>query len=494
MWLPNFPLQRFLREQPERKGQPCVLYQQTSRHGIRVLACSREALAAGIVPGIALADARSLMPLAHFEEHQPDFDLILLRTIAWNCQQFSPYVGIECFGGQSCLLLDVTGCTHLFGGDHALARQVAEFFSEQSFFPHIAIAPSVGAAWAIARYGHRAGTSRLLRSLPVEALRLPDDVLDRLRAFDLRRVEQILKLPRQELPSRFGDVLTDRIDQLFGRGQEDFVPLRPPEPIQAVWSSDSSILDQQAVRYVCADLLDEILSALRVRCEGVTRLRLQLCGETEGVTCFEQGTMHASNSTQHLLDILMLRLERERIPEGLHTIRITVVETSPLDVRQRTLFGDDKAPVDLEFHRLLDRLSTRLGPQAVVQPEIQQEPLPENSIRHRPSLQTSATEKTFPETIDTEERPASSRPLCLFAPTPIAVVSIVPDGPPVRFEWQGRTYGIARCTETEHIRTDWWAESGIVVRNYFRAETTAGERFWLFRDSCGAWFLHGVFD
>ena len=36
-----------------------------------------------------------------------------------------------------------------------------------------------------------------------------------------------------------------------------------------------------------------------------------------------------------------------------------------------------------------------------------------------------------------------------------------------------------------------------LVRDYYRIETEAGERFWLFRDAPaaqgGRWFLHGVF-
>ena len=496
VWFPNFPLQRFLSEQPEHRARPCALFQQDGRQGIRVVACSREAVAEGIVPGMSLSDARSLLPSAHFSKHQPDADATALLNLAWSCQQFSPYVGIERFAGLACLMMDVTGVAHLFGGDRSLARQVVTFLSKRGYFTHISIAPSVGTAWAIACYGHWADSSRSLWSLPVEALRLPDEVLDRLHAFDLSRVGQILKLPRHELPSRFGAVLIERIDQLLGERDEKIVPERPPKPVQAVWSSDDGIFGQHAIRCVCSELLHDILSTLQARREGILRLRLEFQGDGASTLYFDQGMAQPSTSMSHLLELLTLRLESEHkhIPDGLHTIRVTAVETSPLEHREQTLFGEDQRPIEGAYHRLLDRLTTRLGTQAVLRPELHPEPLPEDSVAYRPATDRYAPTKRPTEMIDDDPLPTSSRPLCLMSPTPVAVMSVIPEGPPVRFRWQHRDYMIARCTEPERIDTGWWTPDGNLVRTYYRAETTTGERFWLFRDPRGHWFLHGVFD
>ncbi|RIK76587.1 MAG: nucleotidyltransferase, partial [Planctomycetota bacterium] len=72
-------------------------------------------------------------------------------------------------------------------------------------------------------------------------------------------------------------------------------------------------------------------------------------------------------------------------------------------------------------------------------------------------------------------------------------ISVAPDGPPIQFRRGGRQHTIARHWGPERIETGWW-RSQSVWRDYFRVETTEGERYWLYRRrQDGRWFLHGVF-
>jgi protein ImuB len=90
-------------------------------------------------------------------------------------------------------------------------------------------------------------------------------------------------------------------------------------------------------------------------------------------------------------------------------------------------------------------------------------------------------------------RPA--RPLCLKPrPAAIDVVAVFPGGPPLRFRWQGRDFQVLRHWGPERIETGWW-RGPTVRRDYYRVETTAGPRFWIFRQNQRAdWFLHGAFE
>jgi hypothetical protein len=89
----------------------------------------------------------------------------------------------------------------------------------------------------------------------------------------------------------------------------------------------------------------------------------------------------------------------------------------------------------------------------------------------------------------------AARPLCLKPrPVPIEVISVVPDGPPVRFRWHGGEHVIENSWGPERIETGWW-RGPHVKRDYYRVETAAGQRFWLFRQTgTGKWFLHGTFE
>jgi protein ImuB len=89
----------------------------------------------------------------------------------------------------------------------------------------------------------------------------------------------------------------------------------------------------------------------------------------------------------------------------------------------------------------------------------------------------------------------AARPLCLKPrPAPIEVISVVPDGPPIRFRWHATEHIVERSWGPERIDTGWW-RGPHVERDYYRVETTTGQRFWLFRQNdTGKWFLHGTFE
>ena len=78
--------------------------------------------------------------------------------------RFSPIVGLEPTDSES-ILLDITGLAHLFGGETALAEAIVRDFARLGLAARVAIADTIGAAWAAAHYGRgkaegRRGTKR----------------------------------------------------------------------------------------------------------------------------------------------------------------------------------------------------------------------------------------------------------------------------------------------------------------------------------------------
>lgn len=480
---------------PELKSAAFGIYAESGKLA-QIVAASREAIRQGIRPGTPLAEAQSLLDSAEFILHDEQTDLQELEILARACHLYSPYVGLERSCGSHCLVLDISGCAPLFKGEFNLARQILIDLINRGFFAHVAAANTIGAAWGIARHGHQAGTCRTLRSLPVEALRIPDQLVRQLKEFDLFTIGQLTLLPREELPSRFGPVLTTRIHQMLGVHEELIVPVRHPKPVSAEWSTDEPICHREAIRTVCTDLISEILDNLHRRAEGLHRLTITLQSETSAPVVLEIVLTRPVNALPHLMNLVNLKIETEHIPEWLVGIRLQAVATAPLHVRQGTLFthttdqelrhGDD------HIERLIDRLTARLGTEAVVRPRLLPETLPEAAVGFE-SCSAPVSEKQT-ATVDGSV-PGAARPLELFPePQPIEVISMMPDGPPVRFYWENRTCEVAHCTEPERIQTGWWQENGFCRRDYYRVETRTGSRFWLFRDGNTSWFLHGVFE
>ena len=74
------------------------------------------------------------------------------------------------------------------------------------------------------------------------------------------------------------------------------------------------------------------------------------------------------------------------------------------------------------------------------------------------------------------------------------MISVAPDGPPIRFRRSGRVWQIARHWGPERIETGWW-RGRTIRRDYYRIETLEGQRYWLFRRrEDGKWFLHGEYE
>jgi protein ImuB len=192
-------------------------------------------------------------------------------------------------------------------------------------------------------------------------------------------------------------------------------------------------------------------------------------------------------SASHLSDLLEMRLDCLLLPAEVTALQLHAVALQPLECRQHTLTGaacdDDRA-----LAVLLERLSSRLGEEAVLRPQLLPEHQPENAFRLFPAL------RPWPSLTGASPLPGP-RPLCLKSrPIPLDVASLIPHGPPLRFHWKGTDHTVARRWGPERIETGWWRNEH-VCRDYYRVETAEGRQFWLFRDRVGKrWLLHGIFE
>jgi protein ImuB len=365
---------------------------------------------------------------------------------------------------------------------------------------HIAIADTIGAAWAAAFCASSrtssspmvvpaGGTLAFLQRIPVEALRIPSNVVGTLRELDLRTIGQIEQLPRETLPSRFGPELLLRLDQAAGRVAEWIVPVHPHEPVEARWGCEEPIDNALAIEATLKRLLDRVLHDVSARGEGILRLDVALiCPAREPLRM----TVDSLKPTLHhkqLLDLVRLQLERLHLTRGVVDFYLRATVTAPLEISQPDLFEEkQQRHAGRELDGLLGRLSSRLGRLAVLRPALLADHQPERAAGFRPVIGAAAEPC---EIITPRHR---CRPLRLLPqPLPVSVISVVPDGPPVRIMRHNGDHQIVYCEGPERIEVGWWREEAI-RRDYYRVETDSGERYWLFRSiNEGSWFLHGEF-
>ena len=100
-----------------------------------------------------LADARTLCPEIATAPSDPAGDLGFLETLAIWAQRWGPWSALDPPDG---LLVDVTAVAHLFGGENRLLADVQQAFAQRKLAVRTAIAPTAGAAWALAHHGRDA--------------------------------------------------------------------------------------------------------------------------------------------------------------------------------------------------------------------------------------------------------------------------------------------------------------------------------------------------
>jgi protein ImuB len=428
-------------------------------------------------------------------------DVAALKRLARWCRRYGPFVGLEETEAPESLLIDVTGSAHLFHGEESLGRCVLRELAHVGLTAYVAIADTIGAAWAAAFCAARrhspspivippGGQTAALESWPVEALRLAPSVVETLRELDLRTIGQLWQLPRETLPSRFGPEILLRLDQALGRVPEMIVPERPEEPVEARWGCEEPIDNAVAIEAILNRLLNRVVRRVAARGAGILRIEISLTCPAQEPLRISIGCVRSTLHQKRLLELVCLQLERLRMTRGVVDFLVRVTATAPLDVSQPDLFGGEKRPDDQrELEALLNRLSSRLGRSSVLSPELRADHQPERATAFRPVIGSSK-----PEPRDGEVPTPGSRPVQLLSlAVPVAVTSIVPDGPPIRLRWQNADHRIIRYDGPERIETGWWRQS-LIRRDYYRVETDDGQRYWLFRAlDDGHWFLHGEF-
>ncbi len=467
------------------------------------MAVDAEGLKLGLAPDMTLADARAQVPQLDAWPHDPEADRAFLGHLLEGFGRFSPMVAGDDPHG---LMLDVTGCAHLFGGEAGLMQAVNALARRLGLETRCALARTPQAARALARFGRPGvivaeGEGRAaVRRLPVAALELPPSEIQALRRAGLKTIGDVDDRARASLAARFGQDFSTRLDRVLGLEDARITPVRAPAPVVADRLLMEPLTTTEPLETVIVDLLAEVTADLETRLSGARRFCLTVFRVDGHVRRIGLGVARPTRDVRSLA-----RLFRERL----------AALTTPLDpgfgidhLRMEALDLQRLAPVQVDLDTttegaealdaLIDRLAARLGSAAVSRLRPANSHLPEQASRQIPAASCGERDATpWPEQ-DPQSPPL--RPLHLFdPPQPVEVMSPVPDGPPVRFKWRRVTHRVVSAEGPERIEGEWWRRTGGRVRDYYRVEDEEGRRFWLFRAGHFGelppprWYVHGLF-
>jgi protein ImuB len=470
-----------------------------SAHGPRIAAANAAGCEAGVRAGMMLADARALYPQLAAAPADPAGDLAFLEALALWAQRWGPWSALDPPDG---LIVDVSGVAHLYGGEAALLSDTARRLSARGLTARLAIAPTAGAAWALAHYGperaiHYSGDS--LDELPVAALRLDSATVLVLQRLGLKRIGELSGVAREALARRFRSHKAPaanplvRLDQLLGLVPEPLLPVLPIEVPLVQRRLMEPIRHRSLLDRVLGDLCADLARVLEGKALGARRLELALW-KVDGETVLRRLELAAaSRDPAHIARLFAARLDDIDAGFGIELARLSAPWCEPLALAQKD-FEKAAEAHGTSLAACIDRLSVRLGAEAV------RRPIPRAS--HLPERAQCWVGPLAPESTSQSEFEFHARPLKLLDwPEPIAVLYASPDGLPRRFRWRGAVHEIARAEGPERIGPEWWRERGTTrLRDYYRIEDGEGRRYWIYRagladDGRGGapeWFLQGL--
>lgn len=471
------------------------------RGALRLTAADRMALSLGLAPGMTLADARARVPDLEAVPHDVEGDARLLRAILRDFDRFTPMAALDRPHG---LMLDVTGCAHLFGGEDGMMWAVRARAEHIGLQVRLAMARTPQTARALARFGPggiapEGRDADLARRLPVRAMELAPRDHQAVRRAGLKTLGDLDDRPRAPLAARFGANFPDRLDRLMGRVDVRITPHRSPPPIIADRVLAEPITELDAVHAVIADLLADLARQLETPGQGAGRFILGLY-RVDGVV-----RRVAIRTARPIRDAkALMRLFRERLAAlsrpidpgfGFDHLRLAAEQLGDIPAEQAAF--DRRRDRGEALDALVDRLSARLGAEAVLRASPVASHLPERAWRRGPAQAPASPSEKWPAP-DPDSPPL--RPLHLFdPPQPVEAVALAPDSPPARFQWRRAVHRVTRAEGPERIEAEWWRAPRHRVRDYYRVEDEEGRRFWLFRaggygdDPPPRWYVHGLF-
>jgi protein ImuB len=492
--LPELATDRIHRAEPGLpRDRPLATWAQSGSRRL-LAAVNSPAAAAGLRPGQALADAQAILPDLLLCPAMPEADAEALEALALWARRYTPLAATDPSDG---LLLDITGCAHLMGGETALMQDALDRLARAGVAAQGAVAGAAATASALARArsdnpvaapGIEAAVAAPLPLGP--ALRLPEEVLAGLARLGLRRVDDLLRQPRAPLARRFGTELLARLDAVTGRRAEPFRSAQPPPDLRVARDLMEPIITRAGIEAVLDRLLAALCTKLREAGHGARRVTLSAWRVDGVVQEVAIGTGLPAREPAHLRRLLAEKLGWLEPGLGFERMALEAWASDPMPEGQQGGFGDtggparDEAMLAEELAKLLDRLGQRGLRVQRAAPVASH--WPERMVR---ALEPHAAVPPMPPGWRSRPSPV----LLLRRPVKLeAVEAPLPDDPPLLLRWAGAVHRLHRASGPLRLEPEWWhAGPQPARRDYHQVELPSGLRLWIFHGGEDRWLLHG---
>ena len=543
VWFKRLAVERIIRREKIPFGTPVIIKGNKKNSDI-IYSLNRAAELEGLYLEQSINDALAKCPNVLIRFINLESDSQFLDMLMRWAEKFSPWIKTELPDG---LLIDLTGCAHLFGGEELLIQTLKNDCLKFSLTVQISIADTAGAAWALSHFigenpaiaytsdvidqEARATRSRAVKKgyslvnffstdreentdvmksfialpgevrgavacLPLAALRIPSNKVIDLRKLGLKYVKDLFEIPRAVLVRRFGKDVLRRLDQILGLESEPISPkgarkhfsvrLTLPEPIGL--KADLVLALQCLVSSLCQKLKKNAVGARIVQLQV-----FKIDGITESVYV---ELARPSFDVKRIMYLLNMKVEEIKADFGIDLVRLEVKLFEPIfeyqyeKIPKENNFETKTPEADLLLDDLLSRIALKISTDKITRWHSAESHIPEKSFLTLSALWSEPEMEWQDHNL--------LRPTTLFNDEIILVED--QNFPPKKFKWRNRLFDTSSSVGPERISPEWWLDASgwrTGVRDYWRVNVKTGERLWLYYAyggiKNGGWFCHGDF-
>lgn len=466
---------------------------------------------AGLTCGMALADARAILPGLGMAAQDSERDEAFLRALGRWAQRFTPSVAVEArAGADGTLILDAGGCAHLFGGEVRMLVEIGDGLARFGLTARLGLADTRGGAVALARFGEATriappgGTRPMIEPLPVAALGLEAGRCADLMRLGLRTIRDLAALPRASIAKRFGVETVRSLDRALGVEADPLAPMVQTAPYAVRMSLPEPIGTTAAVAGILDALLARLCTRLAREGLGARCLELTIRRADGGTDRAGIGLMRPGRDAGAIAALFERKLTDLDAGFGIDSLRVHATTVEPLAAAQITPGGGAEGE---KLDALLARIANRVGFDAVIRLAPAESHIPERSWLRFSAAHSEAANNGWPT-------PRAPRPVTIIAPEALTMEVAATRRPPARFVWRRQLFDTARVTGPERITPEWWLDDPAWrtgLRDYWQIEavrpatvqsaTSCTRRLWVYHtpevppesSALSRWYVHGVF-
>jgi protein ImuB len=459
---PHFAVDGVLRRRPA--SDQAVILVTGPAHRRVVAAVNTQAASAGVRVGIAVQAAQAMTTAAdwvEFDAAQIEHDRQLLAAWAYG---FSSQVSLSF---ADAVVLEVGASMVLFGPWEEFERRLRTELDDLGFRHRVVVAPNAWAAHALAQVSDGLGVgdgqlANALARLPVESSGLDAASAGAFSRMGLRRLGQVMALPRDTIARRFPPSVLHQLDALRGRP----LPLpfyQPANVFHRRIEFDHEIELTTGLLFPLRRLLSDLAAFVRARDGGIQNLTIIFEHDRFPPTQMDVGLLAPERDPNRLLDLARNRLEHTGVNGPVRAVRV-LAEDLPSFVPPSADLFEQRAQGALSFDQLRERLRARLGAPSVHGIATDFDHRPERAWRIE-------DERNEPNGTLSDRRPG----WLLERPVPLRGPAHILYGP-------------------ERVESGWWDEDD-VRRDYYIVEMASGQIAWAYTNAgdTNGFMLHGFF-